>query len=249
MPCCALEKPKKGENRSWRTCGNPANHPSKKHCCNLEKHARQFQKTYRLSELTKEGNCKALLVSDGAIRQCGNRNTGRCRIPGHAQQDVDKVLAALKSADILTAAAPAVKTRTKSQDEHNKMADAARAAEPSLGPLTRAKLRKQMTRAGFRPEPDQHALHIIALHNGGANHLDNYHGFGGGVLNSTLQHRYDTIQCYWAGLLKTRKAVAISKRLGTFDLGPHAGMTAEQLYHLGEQQWKVAFLNMRSSES
>jgi len=48
------------------------------------------------------------------------------------------------------------------------------------------------------PAPGQEVLHIITFNNGGANHPDNYHGYGCHSINALLSDEHDEVQCAWA---------------------------------------------------
>lgn len=99
--------------------------------------------------------------------------------------------------------------------------------------MSRACYRRRLARLGLI-ERDQDVFHIIAAANGGADHPDNYHCGQNGSLNRAIGSRYDHINCYLAGRAKARKAVAVSRRLGSY-----RGPSAAKLYRLGERHFST----------
>merc|ERR1711907_729943 len=62
------------------------------------------------------------------------------------------------------------------------------------------------------PSEGQHVFHIIAVANGGPDHVDNYLYALGGTFNMTIGDNYDHLNCYLAGKEKARRAVEIARK-------------------------------------
>jgi len=93
--------------------------------------------------------------------------------------------------------------------------------------MNKAQFRAMRARAGFPLNGDQHACHIIAESNGGANHIDNYY-VAAGSLNQSLGNKNDSYLAEAAGLEQTKKAVAVSRTTG------YTGPGAEELIEMAK---------------
>ena len=118
--------------------------------------------------------------------------------------------------------------------------------------VSRATYRKQL---GALIEEDQDVFHIIATANGGADHPDNYDFAKGSTWNRAIGSNYDHVNCYQTGKIKCAKAVAISRRLGSYSCSTnhpkhkkYEGKGAEELYTLGEAALRDVRAKRRSDE-
>ena len=97
---------------------------------------------------------------------------------------------------------------------------------------------------------------MLPVTDGGPDHVDNYLYALGGSFNMSISNRFDSFNCYMAGLIKAEKAVAVALRVAaTPSLHKHipirdpgkAGPTlfafppgcssAKDMYELGRAQW------------
>ena len=97
------------------------------------------------------------------------------------------------------------------------------------GPMDTATFRKRMEAAGSPVLPGQDVCHIIAKSNGGADHSDNYF-IAGSAYNRSTGNNFDHIIAYIAGLQKTERAVAVSRRTG------YRGPDARELVEKGREE-------------
>lgn len=102
--------------------------------------------------------------------------------------------------------------------------------------MTRQQYRKFLVGAQGKEELEgQDVFHIIAESNGGANHPHNYLKTLSSSFNRSLGDKYDHFNCYLAGLLKTERAVTISKEIGNykFQSSSKSDATVEAQYLVG----------------
>ena len=93
---------------------------------------------------------------------------------------------------------------------------AIRRQRPDLNrPMSRVRyaeeLRKLLGRDALK---DQDVFHIIANSRGGADHPDNYLYALGSTFNRSIGDQYDELNCFLAGMEKTKKAIEVSMRIG-----------------------------------
>ena len=114
--------------------------------------------------------------------------------------------------------------------------------------MTEAMYRKKLVAHGVRME-GQDVFHIIAAENGGPNHPDNYLFSLGSGFNRSIGHRWDELNCFLAGLEKTRAAWAIAHETAKspklvaehirskkpVTSGVHKGRSPEELYNMGKK--------------
>jgi len=105
--------------------------------------------------------------------------------------------------------------------------------------MQRAQYRQKLKKAGIDIE-GQDVGHIISKANGGADHQDNYYTIGSHV-NRAMGNRNDDLNCYFAGPAKCRKAVKISRLIGSYNGPGH-----EELYERGKKNQKKAFQKSES---
>jgi hypothetical protein len=82
----------------------------------------------------------------------------------------------------------------------------------SMGKLTRQQYKKELVRRlglGCRYK-DTDVFHIIGSKNGGADHAHNYLFMLGSSFNRTIKHHFDDLNCFIAGLHRTKMAVKVS---------------------------------------
>ena len=72
---------------------------------------------------------------------------------------------------------------------------------------------KLLTKCRGAAHEGQHVFHIIANSKGGPDHVDNYLYALGGTFNIAIGDRLDHVNCYLAGLEKTRLAVRIALKV------------------------------------
>lgn len=125
---------------------------------------------------------------------------------------------------------------------HQSFGHAKNKDEQVVSCTTRQQYRKSL---GKLIEKDQDVYHIIASSNGGADHGDNYDLGRGSGWNRAIGNNYDHINCYLAGREKCKKAVAVSRMLGSHTCTPtspkakkYDGPSAEVLYKMGEDAWR-----------
>ena len=101
-------------------------------------------------------------------------------------------------------------------------AHAPKVALVDSGFMTTTDYRLWRAKLGLPLSEDQHVCHIIAHSRGGADHRDNYFA-ASGSLNQSLGNRNDSFLAEVAGLVQTKRAVAISRTTG------YKGPGAEEL--------------------
>ena len=82
----------------------------------------------------------------------------------------------------------------------------------SMGKLTCQQYKEQLvSRLGHGCRyKDTDVFHIIARRNGGADHPHNYLFMLGSSFNRTIKHHFDDLNCFIAGLHRTKMAVKVS---------------------------------------
>jgi len=99
--------------------------------------------------------------------------------------------------------------------------------------VTRAQYARMLRASGLVLESDQDVYHIISSENGGADHPDNYHFVQNRSWNRQIGANHDHINCFMSGLIKSQKAVAISRLLGNNSGKKYEGPSAEVLHAAG----------------
>jgi len=111
-------------------------------------------------------------------------------------------------------------------------------------PMTRERYAWFLEKVGIKKEGDDtHVFHIICNADGGADHPDNFLIALGADFNKRIADKFDELNCYIAGLEKTKRAITASMRFGN-QLDPRNGkaVAAYKPQHSQEVAEEAAFL-------
>ena len=97
---------------------------------------------------------------------------------------------------------------------------------------------------------------MLPVTDGGPDHIDNYLYALGGSFNMSISNKFDSFNCYLAGLYKAEKAVAVAQRVAanpslhkhipirdqgkaapTLFVFPAGCSSAQDMYEQGKAQW------------